>query len=320
MLKIAFAGTPEFAVPTLQALIGSRHVVSGVLTQPDRPAGRGRELKGSPVKQLALQAGLEVAQPASLKSAEERSALHAWSPDVLVVVAYGLILPAAALVIPRLGCINVHASLLPRWRGAAPIQRAILAGDSHTGVCIMQMAAGLDTGPVFGETGRRLLPLTGLETAQQVSEQLARLGADALLETVDRLEAGTVTLEEQSAEGVTYASKLSKTEACIDWQGSALHIDRQVRAFNPWPVAQTLWEGQALRIWQASVADETAMAALQPSSPVCGEILRLQDEQLLVRCGAGVLNVSRVQLPGRRVVSAREFAGQRALSGARFGE
>ena len=310
MLKVAFAGTPDFAVPTLQALIDSSHQLVGVLTQPDRPSGRGRELKSSPVKQLAQRAGLPVAQPTTLKTDAGRAALLAWAPDVLVVAAYGLILPPTALGIPRLGCINVHASLLPRWRGAAPVQRAILAGDTETGVCIMQMAAGLDTGPVFGRVGRRHLPLAGTETAQQVLERLAVMGAEALIDTLAAMEAGTVSLEEQSVTGVTYAAKIGKAEAQIDWRRTAVQIDRQVRAFNPWPVAHTVWEGQLLRVWEARASEGTA----EP-----GEILTLRGDRLLVGCGEGILSLGRVQLPGRRVVTAREFAGQRSLAGARFG-
>ncbi len=317
MLKVAFAGTPAFAVPSLRALIDSAHPVVGVLSQPDRPAGRGRELKRSPVKQLALDAGVPVAQPATLKTEDDRAALRQWAPDVLVVAAYGLILPPAALAIPRLGCINVHASLLPRWRGAAPIQRAILAGDAETGVCIMQMAAGLDTGPVFGPAGRRAVPIRAGVTAAELQDQLALLGAEALIDTLGHMEAGTATLAEQSATGVTYASKIGKAEAQIDWHSSAPQIARQVRAFQPWPVAQTSWEGQVLRVWEA--APVAAAPTGGPSAATAGQVLSLQPEGLVVCCGEGALALSRVQLPGRRVVSAREWAGQRSLAGARLG-
>ncbi|HEX4377362.1 MAG TPA: methionyl-tRNA formyltransferase [Steroidobacteraceae bacterium] len=317
MLKVAFAGTPQFAVPSLQALIDAGHTMVGVLCQPDRPAGRGRELKPGPVKQLALRAGIPVSQPATLKTEDERAVLREWAPDVLVVAAYGLILPPAALAIPRLGCINVHASLLPRWRGAAPIQRAILAGDAHTGVCIMRMAAGLDTGPVFGPVGRRCLPVNDSVSGGELQAQLATLGASALIDTLVHVEAGTETLEVQSPAGVTYASKISKTEARIDWQAPSSQIARQVRAFNPWPVAQTPWEGQILRVWEASSADPMEDVA-SPAGVPPGQILSLHGERLLVQCGDGPLALTRVQLPGRRVVSAREFAGQRSLAGARF--
>src|SRR5580658_7809225 len=221
MLKVAFAGTPEFAVPTLAALAASRHSLIGVLTQPDRPAGRGRTLTPGPVRQFAARLGIPVAQPASLRSEAERAQLASWKADVLVVAAYGLILPVAALTLPRLGCINVHASLLPRWRGAAPVQRAILAGDRTSGVTIMQMAAGLDTGPILA---RQSFELTGRETSQTLLEGLAQAGAGLLIETLDALEAGTVTPTEQSADGVTYATKLAKQEAQVNWKCSALQI------------------------------------------------------------------------------------------------
>src|SRR5580658_4035066 len=205
MLELAFAGTPEFAVPTLQALADSRHRLVGVLTQPDRPAGRGRELRSSPVKQLALQLGLPVSSPVSLKSEAERAELASWRPDVLIVAAYGLILPVAALELPARGCINVHASLLPRWRGAAPVQRAILAGDECTGATIMQMNAGLDTGPILAQRG---FEIGERETTQDVLDRVAQVGAELLIETLDHLEAGTVSSVEQSTDGVTYAAKI----------------------------------------------------------------------------------------------------------------
>jgi methionyl-tRNA formyltransferase len=310
MLKVAFAGTPEFAVPTLQALADSPHRLVGVLTQPDRPAGRGRELKASPVKQRAQQLGLPISQPASLKSEPERAALVHWDPDVLVVVAYGLILPISALSIPRLGGINVHASLLPRWRGAAPVQRAILAGDRETGVTIMQMEPGLDTGPMLSH---RHLALDDIQSAQSVLTRLAQCGAEALLATLSGIEAGIVTPVKQPAEGVTYAAKIDKREAQIDWRHPAGHIARQVRAFNPWPVAQTLWQGQQLRIWEAG-----AVAAPHPQV-AAGQIVALDQERLLVGCGQGALAIARLQLAGRRVVSAREFCSGRALTGEQLG-
>jgi methionyl-tRNA formyltransferase len=313
MLRVAFAGTPEFAVPVLQALVDSPHRLVGVLTQPDRPAGRGRELRAGPVKRLAQQLGLALAQPATLKSESERAALGDWAPDVLVVVAYGLILPTSALHIPRLGGINVHASLLPRWRGAAPVQRAILAGDRETGVTIMQMEAGLDTGPMLNS---RRLALDGSEITQQVLDRLATLGAGALIETLEDFEAGTVTPVEQPAAGVTYAAKISKDEAQIDWRHDAQQISRQVRAFNPWPVAHTLWDGEPLRIWEASAVDAGAVSTA-PHTP--GQILALDQEGLLVSCGHGALAIRRLQLAGRRIVTAREFAGGRMLNGAQIG-
>jgi methionyl-tRNA formyltransferase len=309
MLQVAFAGTPEFAVPSLRALASSSHRLVGVLTQPDRPAGRGRGLKASPIKQLALELGLRLAQPPSLKSELERAALTGWAPDVLVVVAYGLILPPAALAIARLGGINVHASLLPRWRGAAPIQRAILAGDTQTGITIMQMAAGLDTGPILMQSS---MSLEAAQTAQQLLHSLAELGADLLTQALDQAEIGALRPVEQPTAGVTYAAKIEKREAQIDWRQSARQIARQVRAFNPWPVAQTLWEEQQLRVWEAHAFDAASSAAP-------GQVLALAQGGLLIQCADSVLSITKLQLAGRRVVSAGEFAGNRQLIGTRFG-
>jgi methionyl-tRNA formyltransferase len=310
MLRVAFAGTPEFAVPTLRALSQSPHRLVGVLTQPDRPAGRGRTLTASPVKGLALELGLPLAQPATLKGETDRADLAAWAADVLVVVAYGLILPRAALAIPRLGCINVHASLLPRWRGAAPVQRAILAGDARTGITIMQMEPGLDTGPILT---LRSIELTGQETAGEVLNRLAQVGAELLTETLAALEAGTETPVKQSDTGATYASKIEKRESVIDWAQSAQHIGRQVRAFNPSPVAQTLWDGQPLRIWRARAIAPASV----PTEP--GRVLGLIGEQLIVQCGAGALAIEQLQPAGRRVMSALEFARGRTTTGTRLG-
>jgi methionyl-tRNA formyltransferase len=308
MLRIAFAGTPEFALPALRALAVSEHTLVGVLTQPDRPAGRGRTLTASPVKQLAQSLALPVAQPARLRSESERAALERWQPDLLVVVAYGLILPREVLSLPRLGCLNIHASLLPRWRGAAPIQRAILAGDRETGVCIMQMDAGLDTGPVLASEA---LPIAPAATAAELHDDLAALGAQLLLPAIAALEQGRARPHPQPEAGVTYAAKIDKTEARIDWQRSADEIERQVRAFNPWPVAEARLADTQLRIWGAHVVAAAGTAAR--AAP--GAVLGLHDEALLVRCGQGVLGLTAVQLPGRRVVSARELAQGRTLEG-----
>ncbi|HEY6452593.1 MAG TPA: methionyl-tRNA formyltransferase [Steroidobacteraceae bacterium] len=312
MLRVAFAGTPEFAVPALRALAASPHELVGVLTQPDRPAGRGRELKASPVKALARELGLPIAQPAGLQSESARAALHGWASEVLVVVAYGMLLPPAVLGLPRLGCLNIHASLLPRWRGAAPIQRAILAGDADTGVSIMQMDSGLDTGAVLAQ---RRVPMPPEADAGQLGARLSTLGAAMLLETLEALEAGRARPEPQSAEGVTYAGKISKSEAHIDWRRSAEHIARQVRAFNPWPVAETAWRGQQLRIWSARVAASDPCRAGEPEP---GAVLGLHGEELRVACGEGVLALTRLQLAGRRALPAAEFAGGTLLRGARF--
>jgi methionyl-tRNA formyltransferase len=312
MVRVVLAGTPEFALPTLSALVASCHRVIGVLTQPDRPAGRGRALHASPVKQRALQLGLPILQPAELKSAAAREPLERWLPDVLVVVAYGLILPPAVLALPRLGCINIHASLLPRWRGAAPIARAILAGDRESGVTIMQMEAGLDTGPIFDAVAVQIGSTT---TAGELHDQLAQLGAQRLLRILDALENGPLQSRPQSEQGVTYAAKVDRREAEIDWHGSAARIDRQVRAFNPWPVAETLWRGGQLRIWEAAPLE--ADGAVSQSTP--GTVMALDEQGLRVACGAGVLEVRKVQVAGRRIISAREFANAATPLGSRLG-
>src|SRR5688572_28377414 len=309
-LRIAFAGTPQFALPALRALLGSRHELVGVLTQPDRPAGRGQHLRASPVKLLAAEYGLPVAQPQNLKTPESRAELARWAPDVLVVVAYGLILPPPILALPRLGCINIHGSLLPRWRGAAPIQRAILAGDSETGVTIMQLDAGLDTGPVLLERRR---PIGSHDTAGDLHDALSELGAEALMEALDGLAAGTLKARAQPAEGVTYAAKIEKSEAALDWSKSAIQLDAQVRAFNPWPVAETRMAGESLRVLRARVAEPAGREAAP------GTLLGIGDDGLRVACGVGVLAVRELQRAGKRPVSARDFANAVRLDGTRFG-
>ena len=308
-LRIAFAGTPQFALPALRALLASRHQVVGVLTQPDRPAGRGRELRASPIKLLAMEHGLPLAQPATLKTAEGRAALHGWAPELLVVVAYGLILPPAVLLLPRMGCLNIHGSLLPRWRGAAPIQRALLAGDAETGISIMQLDEGLDTGPVLLERHR---PIGLRDTAGDLHDALSELGAAALLEAIDGLSTGELLPRAQSAEGVTYAAKIEKAEARIDWSASAAQIDRKIRAFNPWPVAETRLAGEALRLLRSGVADARAREAAP------GTVLGVAEDGLRVACGEGVLAVNELQRAGKRPVSARDFANAIRLAGLRF--
>jgi len=309
-LRIAFAGTPNFALPALRALLNSQHRVSGILTQPDRPAGRGRELRASPVKLLAVERGLPVAQPVTLKTAEGRAVLAEWAPDLLVVVAYGLILPPAVLALPRLGCLNIHGSLLPRWRGAAPIQRALLAGDVETGISIMQLDEGLDTGPVLLE---RRCAIGSLDTAGELHDALAQLGAVAMLEAIEGLAAGSLVARAQPAVGVSYAPKIEKAEARIDWSAPAVQLDRMIRAFNPVPVAETLMAGESLRLWRARVADPTARAG-EP-----GTLLGVAADGLRVACGAGVLAVSELQRAGKRPVSAHDFANAVRLTGLRFG-
>ncbi|MFM7396549.1 MAG: methionyl-tRNA formyltransferase [Gammaproteobacteria bacterium] len=299
-MRIVFAGTPEFAVPPLAALVGSDHEVVGILTQPDRPAGRGRQLSASAIKEFALKHSLPLAQPQTLRTPEGRSTLEAWRPDVLVVVAYGLILPPEALAIPRYGCLNIHASLLPRWRGAAPVQRAILEGDAETGVTIMQMDAGLDTGPILLQ---RTLALSDSDNSSSVLGKLAALGAPALLEVLAGIEAGAIAPQAQSSTGVTYAKKIEKSEARIDWQRSAAQIDRQVRAFRPWPATETLHHGEQVRVHRARVWPAVDKTQRSP-----GAILGMQDEVLLVACGEGLLGISELQRAGRRSMTAREFA------------
>jgi methionyl-tRNA formyltransferase len=300
-------------VPALQALVGSRHEVVGVLTQPDRPKGRGQQLAASPVKQAALAAGLPVAQPLTLKTEAGRAPLLDWKPDVMVVVAYGLILPTAALEIPRLGCVNIHASLLPRWRGAAPIHRAILAGDTETGVTIMQMDAGLDTGPMLL---RRPIAIGADDSTGVLHDKLASLGADAVLDALDRISDGTIVPEPQPSVGVTYAAKLTKAEARIDWTARAVEIERQVRAFNPAPIAETQYEGEQLRVLRARAEmDESTRLGGQPP----GTILSVSERAVLVQCGLGRLAIFEVQRPGKRPVSARDFANTAPLVGRRLG-
>jgi len=309
-MKVVFAGTPEFSVPALQVLLDSEHTVVAVYTRPDRPSGRGRRIIQSPVKQLALQADLPVFQPSVLKTAEAQSELQELQPDLMVVVAYGLILPPDVLRIPRLGCVNLHASLLPRWRGAAPIQRAILAGDTETGVCLMQMEAGLDTGPllacrrcVIGET----------ETGSQLHDKLAQLGADLLADNLDALERGALEPRPQDATGATYASKLDKSEALVDWSGSAVDIARKVRAFNAWPVAETCYRGRQLRIWEAQ--SRTGAAGASP-----GTVVSAGRDGIEVACGAGRLLIEKVQLPGARPVRAADFINANPLEGVCLGD
>jgi methionyl-tRNA formyltransferase len=308
-LRIAFAGTPAFALPALRALLASQHTVVGVLTQPDRPAGRGQQLRASPVKLLAREASLELDQPANLKTPESRAELARWRPDLLVVVAYGLILPAPVLALPRLGCVNIHGSLLPRWRGAAPIQRAILAGDAETGVTIMQLDAGLDTGPILLE---RMRPIGTHDTAGDLHDALAELGAGALLEALDGLAAGTLKARPQPQTGITHAAKLDKSEARLDWSASAIQLDAQVRAFNPWPIAETSFAGEQLRVLRARIS-ESHTTDVAP-----GTLLGLADDGLRVACGDGVLAVRELQRAGKRPVSARDFANAVRVDGLRF--
>ncbi|MCL5980315.1 MAG: methionyl-tRNA formyltransferase [Gammaproteobacteria bacterium] len=309
--RIVFAGTPDFAKIILQALLQGPEQVIGVLTQPDRPAGRGRSLQQSPVKQLAeAAAGVPVWQPLTLKDPAAQEALRALAPDLLVVVAYGQILPQAVLDIPRRGAINVHASLLPAWRGAAPIARAIAAGDTETGVSIMQMEAGLDSGPVLWTVRTPILPA---DNAVTLHDRLAILGAEALRQTLDRLWTGALRPVAQDHERATYARKLRKEEAIVDWQRPAAELDRLVRAFNPTPVAHTLFRGKGLRIWQARAEDRPTLAP-------AGAVVDLGTDGLGVACGSGMLRLLRVQPAGKAAMSAGDFLrGYRVLLGERLG-
>lgn len=287
-MRIVFAGTPEFAAESLAALLASPHQVIAVLTQPDRPAGRGRALQPSPVKALAVQHGIPVLQPETLKGTEIRDELAALAADVMVVVAYGLIIPRDVLALPRLGCINVHGSLLPRWRGAAPIQRAIAAGDDETGVGIMQMEAGLDTGPVLLEVRT---PITPEDTGGSLHDRLAGLGAQALVQALADLESLQNKALSQPEVGITYAHKLTKEEAQLDWNKSATELALQVRAFNPWPVSWVPRPEGPMRVWAATAANGTG----QP-----GSVLAVSAAGIEVACGQGSLLLTQIQLPGKK--------------------
>jgi methionyl-tRNA formyltransferase len=302
-LRLVFAGTPEFAVPCLRALLRGPTPPVAVYTQPDRPAGRGRRLQPSPVKRVALEAGVEVFQPASLKDAAAQDTLRQLAPDLLVVVAYGLILPAAVLAIPRHGGWNVHASLLPRWRGAAPIQRAIEAGDHETGVCLMQMEKGLDTGPVLLRIGTDIRPE---ESAGQLHDRLALLGAEVLGDGIGLLRAGLRPVPQaQPAAGVTHARKLDKAEARLDWQAPAEVLARRVRAFNPWPIADAEVAGERLRIHRAVALPDDAKA-LPP-----GSIVAAGPAGLDIACASGCLRLLEVQREGGRAQPVADFLNAR---------
>jgi len=308
-LKIVFAGTPEFAATCLEALLHSEHEIMAVYTQPDRPAGRGRKLTASPVKALALEHNLPVLQPVSLKDPQVQKTLADWNADLMVVVAYGLILPESVLTAPRLGCVNVHASILPRWRGAAPIQRAILAGDPITGVTIMRMDAGLDTGDMLDIV---TCPIEPGESAQVLHDRLAVLGAQALLDTLPGLSSGTLQGKAQDESQATYAEKLQKAEAELDWQQPANVLARKVWGLNSWPVAFTRFEGQNLRIWQAVPLD-------QHPTGVPGEVIAESQEGIDVKTGEGILRIQQLQLPGGKPLSAGQFLNAHSLLGVQLG-
>jgi len=303
-MRLIFAGTPEFAAQALRAIVAAGHDVALVLTQPDRPAGRGMSLQPSAVKTVALDNGLEIFQPLTLRDAEAQAKIAAVGAEVMVVAAYGLILPQVVLDLPRFGCINIHGSLLPRWRGAAPIQRALLAGDAETGVCIMQMEAGLDTGPVLL---RRAFPIEAGDTTASLHDRLAELGARLVVEALGKL---PLPAEPQPADGVTYAHKIEKAEALIDWSKSAAELDRHLRAFNPFPGAQALFGGQTVKLWQATpVAGEGEI----------GTILAVDRSNVVVACGQGALAVTELQKAGGKRLPVQQFlAGHPLKVGDRF--
>lgn len=320
-MRLGFAGTPGFAVLALDALADSGHSLVAVYTKPDGAAGRGQTLRMSAVKKRALELGFDVRQPESFKTPGAVAALRELDLDALVVVAYGLILPPAALAQPRLGCFNIHASLLPRWRGAAPIQRALLAGDTVTGVTIMHMDEGLDTGPVLSSRSTDIGPG---ETAGSLHDRLARIGAALMCETLDQLAAGQAAEMPQPAFGVIYADKIAKSEARLDWRQDEVQLLRRIRAFNPSPVAETRWLGTQLRIWEAVASPldsgegqggDQGGGAVRAAP---GSVLAASDDGIDVACGAGAIRVTRLQLAGRKPLSAAEFQRAQRLAGARF--
>lgn len=309
-MRILFAGTPEFSVPPLRALLGSGHQVVAVYSQPDRPAGRGRKVTPSPVKQLALESGIKVSQPLSFKGETDLAEVESHHADLMVVVAYGLLLPQRVLDAPRLGCVNIHASLLPRWRGAAPIQRAIAEGDRESGITIMRMEAGLDTGPMYLV---QPCPIDDRETGESLHDKLSLLGAKALMAALPGIESGTLDPVPQEDAFAVYAHKLRKEEALIDWHCPAVEIDRQVRAFNPWPVAQTPFGEAMLRIWEAE-----PVAKDRDSAPA-GTVVATNHQGIDVMTGDGLLRITRLQMPGKRVMDAADFLNAHTLAGTVLG-
>lgn len=307
-MKIIFAGTPDFAVPALQMLINSEHEVCAVYTQPDRPAGRGRKLTPSPIKKLALAADIPVLQPETLKTEEDLKQLSSFNADLMIVVAYGLILPQSILDTPRLGCLNIHGSLLPRWRGAAPIHRAVMAGDDKTGVTIMQVVKKLDAGDMLH---KEECVIESTNSSSDLHDKLANLGAIGLQKVLSQIEAGTLVAEKQDESLVTYAEKLEKGEAQLDWNLSALELDRKIRGLNSWPVAQTLFQGKVLRVWKAKLVDEEAHA-------IAGTVT-LQGKRMSVATGKGVLDLLEVQLPGGKRMEIHAFLNAHQVDGIKLG-
>jgi methionyl-tRNA formyltransferase len=306
--RIIFAGTPDFSVPPLRALLASQHQLVGVYTQPDRPAGRGRKLSPSPVKEVALDAGIPVYQPANFKQTVAIEELRSLDADLMVVVAYGLLLPKSVLDAPRCGCVNIHASVLPRWRGAAPIQRAVLAGDVVSGVTIMQMDEGLDTGPMFLVEE---VPLAADETGGSLHDRLSVLGANALMKALPGILDGSLQPRGQDHALSCYAKKLDKSEAWIDWARPAADIERQVRAFNPWPVAQTRYENANLRIWRAHAVSGLGAAP--------GTVMNAARSGIDVATGDALLRITELQLPGKRAMRAQDFINAKDIQGVVLG-
>lgn len=307
-MKIVFAGTPEFAVPTLQALLDSPFEVCAVYTQPDRPAGRGRKLAASPVKQLAQAHEIPVYQPENFKQTESLTDLATLNPDLLVVVAYGLILPQSVLDIPRLGCINVHGSLLPRWRGAAPIHRALMAGDEKTGITIMKVVKKLDAGDMLLKME---CPIEASDTSSSLHDRLAQMGAQGLLKVVEQYQHGSVHAEPQDESQVTYAHKLEKHESELDWSQSAAELDRKIRGLNAWPVAQTRFKGDVLRVWNSALV----------SRSISGEAgtIDCAEHALDVITGNGVIRLLEVQLPGGKRIAGKDFLNAHPAAGVKLG-
>ena len=301
-LRIVFAGTPDFAARHLAALLSSEHEVIAVYTQPDRPAGRGKKLTASPVKTIALEHDIPVYQPENFKSDEAKQELADLNADIMVVVAYGLLLPQVVLDTPKLGCINVHGSILPRWRGAAPIQRSIWAGDAETGVTIMQMDIGLDTGDMLSIT---TLPIEATDTSASMYEKLAGLGPDALVECLADIASGKAVAEKQDDELANYAKKLSKEEARIDWNDDAAHIERCVRAFNPWPMSHFEAAENSIKVWQSRVEEQT-------SDKPAGTIVQADKTGIYVATGNGTLVLEQLQVPGKKAMSVQDILNSRA--------
>ncbi|PHS72953.1 MAG: methionyl-tRNA formyltransferase [Cycloclasticus sp.] len=307
-MNIIFAGTPEFSVPALTSLIGSKHKVCAVYTQPDRPAGRGRKVQVSPVKQCALEAGIPIEQPLDFKTADSLNTLTSYEPDLMVVVAYGIILPVKVLDLPTHGCINIHASVLPRWRGAAPIQRAILSGDKETGITLMQMDKGLDTGDILSKV---TVTIGSNDTSSTLHDKLSNLGADALMALLNDVEDDQLNPTQQLEADATYAHKLDKQEALLNWNKPSIEIQRTIQGYNPWPVAHTVLNGKSLRIWQAKLSTDRSDA-----SP--GHV-KASKNQLFVACADKYLEIIELQPANKRRMSTREYLAAHQINGSLLG-